>query len=114
MEPLCHICSHRSVFFMDKDGFSLYRCPSCALVFVSPQPSAESLEKQLYSYESGYQANRVEDLSLMKEQARALFALNCFVRAESSRTVLDVGCGNGQFLYWARQRGFAGSGVELN
>jgi SAM-dependent methyltransferase len=28
--------------------------------------------------------------------------------------LLDVGCGNGQFVYWANKRGFIAEGVEVN
>jgi 2-polyprenyl-3-methyl-5-hydroxy-6-metoxy-1,4-benzoquinol methylase len=111
----CRVCSTPSSFLLDKDGFDLYECPNCRLVFVHPQPTPESLSKDLYSYESGYQSNRaVQDLSRDAEQKRVSLPFDYFEKVSPRGKMLDVGCGNGQMLYWAKRRGFSGAGVEVN
>lgn len=114
MKPLCHICSSPSDFFMNKDECNLYICPTCGLVFMYPLPTADSLQKELYSRESGYQSNRVEDLSVRKEYPRSKIFLDYVQKIKPHGRLLDVGCGNGQFIYWANKRGFRAEGVEVN
>jgi 2-polyprenyl-3-methyl-5-hydroxy-6-metoxy-1,4-benzoquinol methylase len=114
MQIDCHICKGDAEFLLNKDGFDLYRCPRCKLVFVYPQPTEEFLRKELYSYESGYQANRVEDLSKRAEDKRARTVLDSLTKINPKGRILDVGCANGQFMYWAQKRGFEAAGVELN
>lgn len=114
MKPLCHVCNSPSHFFMTKDEYDLYRCPVCSLVFVYPLPTPEALQKKLYSRESGYQSNRVEDLTVRAEYPRCRTVFDYLERIKPRGRFLDVGCGNGQFVYWANSRGFQAEGVEVN
>ncbi len=114
MRPSCHICNNTSDFFMNKDDHDLYRCAVCELVFVYPLPSADTLQKQLYSRESGYQSNRVEDLTVRTEYPRFKTVLDYAQKIKPQGRFLDVGCGNGQSVYWAKKRGFDAEGVEVN
>ncbi len=114
MKPTCHICNSDSSFFMNKDGYDLYLCSKCDLVFVYPLPSAESLQKKLYSYESGYQSNRVEDLGVREEYPRFKTVFDYAQKVKPNGKFLDVGCGNGQSIYWANKRGFKAEGIEVN
>lgn len=102
MNPKCHICYTNSFFLLNKDDFDLYECPNCRLVFVWPQPSSEFLNK-LYSFESGYQSNRTENLSNVKEISRATKVLNFFEKFNPKGYILDVGCSGGYFMYWAKK-----------
>jgi 2-polyprenyl-3-methyl-5-hydroxy-6-metoxy-1,4-benzoquinol methylase len=114
MFPNCHICNTESKFLLRKDGFDLYKCPQCGLVFVYPQPSQETLAKDFYSEESGYQSNRAEDLSMVKETKRAKKVFGILEKLKPGGNILDVGCSGGHFMYWAQKRGFKPVGVELN
>lgn len=115
MNNSCHICNTQSVFLLNKDDFDLYECPSCKLVFVYPQPTPDFLAQKYYSFESGYMSNRArQDLSKDKEQDRVRFVFDVFENASPGGVMLDVGCGNGQMLYWAQKRGIQGKGVEIN
>ncbi len=114
MNSICQICSSSSHFLMKKDGYDLYRCPSCSLVFVYPQPSLEYLRKNIYSKESGFQSNRAEDLSKFKPNKRYGVMYNLLEKVKPCAEILDVGAGGGHFLYGAIKRGFSGAGVELN
>ena len=58
MKPNCIICNSQSEYLLNKDGFDLYKCDNCSLVFVYPQPKPEFLRDEIYSYESGYQSNK--------------------------------------------------------
>jgi len=58
----CNLCGSaaptRPLF--SQSGFDLLRCPNCELVYVGNPPSGDELQK-LYSFESGYQKELVED-----------------------------------------------------
>ncbi len=114
MNPTCHICSTASEFLMNKDGFDEYLCPVCGLSFVFPQPGAEWLKKEVYSYESGYQGNKRNDLAARPEDSKSRQTLDFLVEKKNAGTLLDVGCSNGQFMFWAKQKGFSCTGVEIN
>jgi len=112
--PTCHICGSSSRFLLTKDGYSLYQCPKCRLVFVSPQPSGDFLASKVYSKGSGYQGHKPKDLSqvtLTKAYAKVFSYLN---NEGIKGKLLDIGCSNGEFLYPAKLRGFEVRGVELN
>ena len=90
---------------------SLARCNGCDLVFSHPQPRARVLEKYLEEYDL---AEHFGDWSARK---KILFErrLDRLSPPEPGRDRLcDVGCGDGQFLELARDRGWRVSGVELN
>ncbi len=112
--PLCHICKTQSVFFMNKDGFDEYVCPSCKLSFVFPQPSAEELKEKVYSYESGYQGNKKPDLSSVPEEKKRVETMDLLSKRKPNGKLLDVGCSSGGFMFSARKRGFSCEGVEIN
>ncbi len=111
----CHICNSNSGFLLNKDDCDLYKCSNCNLVFMYPQPSEDFLANDLYSSKSGYQSNRAkEDLSLGKELTRFTKVFDYFQAVKKNGNVLDIGCGNGQTLYFLKKRGFNPFGVELN
>ncbi|HVM91125.1 MAG TPA: class I SAM-dependent methyltransferase [Verrucomicrobiae bacterium] len=114
MQPACHICGTPSSFLMKKDGFDLYRCPTCALVFVFPVVPIETLRTDVYSKKSGFQANRAVALDSVEINRRPREVLDYLRRTAPGATLLDVGTGNGFFIHWAKQHGFDAHGVELN
>ncbi|MFZ2072143.1 MAG: class I SAM-dependent methyltransferase [Minisyncoccia bacterium] len=114
MNPKCIIDGEKAVFLLKKDGFDEYICPKCDLSFVYPQPTAEWLKDEVYSYESGYQANKRADLTKMRITKRYRKILDFLRSKKKSGSLLDIGCSSGQFMYWARERGFKCSGIEIN
>lgn len=114
MNPQCHICRTQTKFLMEKDGYKEYICPACSLSFVYPQPEAEWLKDKIYSTESGYQGNKKSDLSLASISKRYEKTLDFLASKKPGGKLLDVGCSSGQFMYWAKERGFMCSGVEIN
>jgi SAM-dependent methyltransferase len=114
MKPTCHICLTPSSFLLTKDGYDLYRCPACELVFVYPQPAQDFLKDKVYSYESGYQSNKKGELHNVPEDAKTKLILNHLGQRGAQGNLLDVGCSSGEFMYYAGLRGFATWGVELN
>jgi len=114
MNPKCYICGSDSVFLLKKDGFDEFQCLKCKLSFVHPQPTADWLKSDVYSLESGYQKNKSQDLSKELPGKRYGRVLDFVTKEKLNGNLLDVGCSSGQFMYWARQRGFNCRGVEIN
>jgi SAM-dependent methyltransferase len=111
--PLCHICGSEATFFLHKDGYHLYRCSVCALVFVSPLLSDKTLAEEVYSESSGYQRGKPDDLSQTVPDRKTRMILQR-LGSGKGRTLLDVGCSNGEFMYHALCSNYAPHGVELN
>lgn|SRR5574343_381592 len=117
MNNSCHICNNNTKYFMNKDGFILFKCTSCDLVYMNPLPEQNYLKDEVYSFESGYQSNKPKDLNKTKETTKTKDILDFLERNFASvknKKLLDVGCSNGEFIFHARNRGFEVSGVELN
>lgn len=114
MKPLCIICSTASPFLLTKDGYDLYRCPSCNLVFVYPEPQNSFLKEKVYSYESGYQSNKRGNFSQVLPDVKTEKIISFLDSLDTKGKLLDVGCSSGEFMYHAGRRGFETYGVELN
>ena len=112
-KPLCHICHTPTDFLMNKDGFDEYICRTCSLSFVHPQPEAEWLRDKVYSAESGYQGNKGSNLKI-PISPRYKKTIDYILQKKKTGTLLDVGCSSGQFMFWAKERGFECKGVEIN
>ncbi len=112
--PICDICGNKSDFLLNKEAYALYLCPKCRMVFVCPQPAASFLKEDVYSFESGYQANKEKDLSRIAEDSKTARILSSFEEYGAKGKLLDVGCSNGEFMYLAKKKGFEPYGVELN
>jgi 2-polyprenyl-3-methyl-5-hydroxy-6-metoxy-1,4-benzoquinol methylase len=89
--------------------FKLVRCKSCGLACLSPRPKASSLQEYYpvayfdqfrdADYESHY-----EHRAQYVERATA---------ASKSRRLLDIGCANGAFPRFMRDRGWTVEGTEV-
>lgn len=113
MKPVCTICRGEGDFLLKKDGYDLYQCATCSLVFVSLLPTEDFLSTQVYSTESGYQAHKKSDFSKLVQDIKTKKIFKA-LGGGHGKTLLDVGCSSGEFLYWAQCAGFKAFGVELN
>lgn len=88
------------------------RCPECRLVFLHPRPVRESLESYFReAYDGAY--GEVES----SDDRRPVFESVLEHVSRYGRppgTVLDIGCGDGQFLALCRAAGWTGTGIELS
>lgn len=87
-------------------------CPECGLVFRSPRPDGASVEAYYTDeYDSAYgQAEAGTDREPVFESV--LRHLGRFVRPPGR--LLDIGCGDGQFLLRCRSAGWTCFGIELS
>ncbi len=114
MKPHCHICNSESHFMLIKDGYSLYQCPECGLIFLYPMLDDSYLKEEVYSAKSGYQGHRKGDLDLLPPTNRFDGVFRYLGENISGKKILDVGTSNGEFLYLLRKKGADTYGVEIN
>ena len=93
-------------------------CSKCQVVFFMPMPTAEELE---FFYNNGYHDNfsksAMVGCSFAKNRYAALEELiktyQPLLIDDPDKSLLDVGCGTGDFLKIAQQEGWRISGTEL-
>ncbi len=117
--PTCFICHSTAIFLFDKDGYPHFKCPRCGLVFVHPQPAPTFLAEEVYSEKSGYQSNKVKDLSTVEHGTGRMKLLSYLASRPVANgglrgSLLDIGCSSGELMYSAQKLGYDVSGVELN
>ncbi len=118
-KPRCPVCRSRHVVTLcDVDGYHVWRCPASATDFVWPAPDDEEL-KRYYDragwFEGGerggyasYDAQTAGSLPMIAE------VLDAFADRQAGQYVLDVGCGYGNHLAIAADRGWKCFGVEVS
>jgi SAM-dependent methyltransferase len=116
--PRCPVCERPTLLCRsDVSHYPLHACPDCRLEFLHPQPD-DSVLAAIYSDSyflgepTGEAAGR---RSKMKRATGTLYidALSRLVAPENT-DLLEIGCGHGEVLLEARQRGFRVSGVEIS
>jgi 2-polyprenyl-3-methyl-5-hydroxy-6-metoxy-1,4-benzoquinol methylase len=105
----CPLCDIEPVeFATDYQGFHLCKCPGCGLQLQSPRLSFDELAEKIYT--SDYCPGH-EDSSNEVAYARQITNLEKLIGKKGS--VLDVGCGNGSFLEFARRQGWNTFGADI-
>jgi 2-polyprenyl-3-methyl-5-hydroxy-6-metoxy-1,4-benzoquinol methylase len=97
--------------------YALHACPECRLEFLDPQPDDAALAA-IYSdcyFLGGPADDAAGRRSKMKSATGVLYidALARLLRPENA-DLLEIGCGHGEVLLEARNRGFRVSGVEIS
>ena len=109
--PLCGISP--TPFATDYQGFTLCRCGRCGLEFVSPRLSFEELAEKVYSdnYFPKRDQSAAPSAASIHYYSRQLSDLETLLGTR--KTVLDVGCGDGSFLEYARGAGWEIAGADI-
>ena len=95
-------------------GGELRRCTSCDFVYLAAWQESLARADELYDYyaEIDEEASRLRhSQENRKRQQELLTRLGSLVRG---RTLLDVGCGDGQLLSTARDEGWEATGIDLS
>jgi len=108
----CVLCGARSAeLFQETDGPQrVVQCKQCTLVYVDPLPTPTELE---HHYDEGYYSEWISTQRVPRERLwhNRLDELH---RHHKKGRVLDVGCGDGTFLRFAREAGFEVYGTEIS
>jgi len=119
VEVTCPVCkSNDSVFFVEKNKCSLYRCKKCELVHVFPIPdSLESVYSKDYFFSEKKEAEfGYVDYDRDKQSTKEYFnkQLDKLAGLVTGRRMFDVGAATGFFLGMARDKGWNVSGSEIS
>jgi 2-polyprenyl-3-methyl-5-hydroxy-6-metoxy-1,4-benzoquinol methylase len=111
----CPLCLGSGAPAFSKDGYQHCRCSVCGSIYVHPAPSPEELAA--YYADAGGQQN--SQICWAGSSRHAHHAWRWAVRRAEALAgigpLLDVGCGAGQFLSFARESGWEDvEGVELS
>ena len=124
--PLCghsgfHLITHAPDRYYGNPGlFRVVGCPSCGLNFLNPMPTLDYLST---AYPSDYYAYQpINSSTGTLKRVKKVVSKLLFLRSANTRdpkfekpgTMLDVGCGAGEFLAAMRKRGWEVRGAELN
>jgi SAM-dependent methyltransferase len=97
-------------------GYPVAQCQGCHLLMLSPQPSDEVLlgiYSANYFLGDGTPAHEILNSEMKRATARLYLDLLASY-GENRGQLLEVGCGHGDFLIEARDRGFKVTGVEFS
>ncbi len=116
----CALCNGKERKLVFKNGnFSVLRCGSCGLVYVSPRLSQDALLAQVYNEkywkspspkEKGYADYAGEESLYVKTFRKRMRFVEKFARPFGK--ALDVGCAAGYFISVAQERGWECCGIE--
>jgi len=96
------------------DHFHLNRCLNCSAVFLAPRPTPQQLDR---AYDDCYYGKGDDKFHRHIEKVLDYFrsVRACRIRryVRPPARILDIGCGNGQFLAYLIDQGFDAYGTEL-
>ncbi len=115
--PICDCVEHKHLYttrdrhYGIAGNYEIVKCVNCALVFLSPMPSAEELmalyPDDFYAYKSHKKRGPVKRL------LRILLGMNTKEpKFRRPGCLLDLGCGSGEFMDLYRTHGWGVWGVE--
>jgi 2-polyprenyl-3-methyl-5-hydroxy-6-metoxy-1,4-benzoquinol methylase len=117
----CPICNHKgNPTYTRPDNLIVDKCPNCESYFLNSIPT----ENQLLNFYQNYTFNQSTQKKLTKSYAKKIMKINPFndVRISElvsmvdikNKRILDIGCGDGQFLYLLKKIGAAVVGIDLD
>jgi len=86
-----------------REEYNLVECSSCGMAFVNPMPVEGSIPSL---YPADYLKDKPESPWLYDRMMR-------FLPRKTDGKLLDIGCGGGEFIAYAQQRGWTAEGVDL-
>ncbi len=113
----CWLCGSEAHFFCNKNGYDLYKCGNCKLIFIYP-PLKNPPDVYSKAYFSGAEAGfGYVDYDADKEPMVSTF--NRYLDIISNLgfkkgKLLDIGAATGFFMGLTKARGFEVTGVELS
>ena len=121
----CDVCGgrHQELMFLSTDrlfgregSFPLVRCRDCGLIFINPRPGLEELapyypqdDYDLYSKAAGLKDRSLEELGRLLGPRKGLIE-----KYRKPGRLLDIGFGDGSFLYFMQECGWDVAGVDFN
>ena len=114
----CVVCrSTRFHYVFSVSGHRVVRCDDCGLLMANPQPSDDELARiygeDYFLVEKNEVGQRHVDELKQATADLYLDLLECY-RGKAEGTLLEIGCGQGDFLVRAAARGLTVTGIEYS
>jgi 2-polyprenyl-3-methyl-5-hydroxy-6-metoxy-1,4-benzoquinol methylase len=103
---------------VSRETFSLVKCNSCGLIFTNPRPDKKSIGSYYESEDYISHTNSKKGiLNNTYQYARKYAIHNKYALVKSyansdNSSLLDIGCGTGEFLGYCKEKGFKCIGIE--
>jgi 2-polyprenyl-3-methyl-5-hydroxy-6-metoxy-1,4-benzoquinol methylase len=115
--PLCTRRQYRVVSNVDRRGAPLrtVMCELCGLVWTNPRPTDAEVDRYYATeYRLDYSRSRTPTArKLLRGFLGAAERLEWLApQLADANSVLDIGCGAGEFVYLSRQHGLTAAGIE--
>lgn len=124
--PFCNsieIIDHLLVkdFSISKEEFKLSRCAECGLIFTNPRPDKHSIGK--YYDSPDYISHSNSDTGLVNKIYKSVRrtaikgkfdTIKRILGRNEKWSLLDIGCGTGDFLSYCQENGVSCTGIEPN
>jgi SAM-dependent methyltransferase len=114
----CPACLSPAIrFAFARNSLSIYSCSSCSLEFQFPQPCDQTLAA---IYSSHYFLGSTDPRSLANQEALKRSTARLYLKTLAPfittprPALLEIGCGNGAFLFEAQSCGFEVEGLEYS
>lgn len=102
--------------FLSKEDFQIYECLNCGLLFTEPRPGKDKIGEYYKSDEYySHQENKVGFIPRVYETVKSMNLKRKWklaTKGKSVGTVLDIGCGVGDFLHIMESQGWKTVGIE--
>lgn len=124
--PVCPICGSNEQtnylevrdYFLSGEVFSIVKCSGCGFKFLNPRPDKSEINKYYGSDE--YLSHDTQKADIITILYRAVRRINIqskynLVRKNSTGfSLLDIGCGTGEFIQYCEENGYIVTGIEPN
>lgn len=120
----CPICNKQEVkHFLSAidhnvsgDEFEISKCSACGFVFTNPIPTIETIgdyyKSENYISHSGTKKGVINTIYHLVRKHQISKKENLLSSLVSEKSILDIGCGTGEFLSYCKQKGWIVSGTE--
>ena len=114
----CYVCGGTKIYYLfSASGHRVVRCDDCGLIFLNPQPSNKELG-DIYTaqYFLGSETEEGQHDAAQIKKATGMGYLSEIARYRGNQAgrLLEVGCGDGDFLELAENHGWEVTGVEYS
>jgi SAM-dependent methyltransferase len=114
----CLVCQGLRVYYLfSTSGHRVVRCVDCGLAFLNPQPCDEELARiynDNYFLGSNSETGRQSASELKQATARLYLSEIRRYQGAGPGKLLEIGCGDGDFLAVAESEGWTVTGVEYS